>query len=118
MFAVASIFKISQNVGLNLKISEYLKKHLIFVPPHHLLNSFLAWKLSRNWVKAIFIFYIGLLKTLQKGDVYFKAGYGILSPIFIPFVQMTWKLDIVEGLDASLRYQSFKAQLQYFVCQF
>ena len=24
----------------------------------------------------------------------------------------------MEGLDASLRYQSFKAQLQYFVCQF
>ena len=50
--------------------------------------------------------------------MYLEAGYGILSPIFIFFVQMTWKIDIVEGLDASLRYQSFKAQLQYFVRQF
>ena len=50
--------------------------------------------------------------------MYLEAGYGILSPIFILFVQMTWKIDIVEGLDASLRYQRFKAQLKYFVRQF
>ena len=46
-----------------------------------------------------------------------EAGFGILAPIFQIFVQMTWKNDIAEGLDASLSYQSFKAQLQYFVCQ-
>ena len=50
--------------------------------------------------------------------MYLEAGYGILSPIFILFVKMTWTIDIVEGLDASLRYQSSKAQLQYFVFQF
>ena len=32
--------------------------------------------------------------------VYLKAGYGMLAPIFIFFVQMTWKY-ITEGLDAS-----------------
>jgi len=31
---------------------------------------------------------------------------------------MSWKIDIVEGLDASFRYLSFKAHLQYFVYQF
>ena len=32
-------------------------------------------------------------------------------PFLGVFFQMTGKIDIVEGLDASLRYQSFKAQL-------
>ena len=36
-----------------------------------------------------------------KGDVYLEAGYGIFAPIFRFFVQMTWKNDIAEGLDAS-----------------
>ena len=59
-----------------------------------------------------------LWPILNKGDVYLEAGYGVLSPFFIFSVQMTWKIDIVEGLDASLWYQSFKAQLQYFASQF
>ena len=38
---------------------------------------------------------------LNKWGVYLEAGYGILSTIFRFFVQMTWKINIVEGLDAS-----------------
>ena len=53
-----------------------------------------------------------------KGGVYLEACYGISAPIFRFFVQMFWKIVIVEGLDASLRYQSFKTQLQYFVGHF
>ena len=49
----------------------------------------------------------------RKGDVYLESGYGILSPIF--FVQITWKIDIVEGLDASLRCISFKPYLLTFI---
>ena len=50
-----------------------------------------------------------------KGGMYLGAGAGyvILAPIFRFFVWMTWKIDIAEGLDASLRYQSFKIQLQH-----
>ena len=42
-------------------------------------------------------------ETVQhsKGGVYLGAGYGILASIFRFFVQMTWKINIVEGLDAS-----------------
>ena len=43
-----------------------------------------------------------------KGGVHLEAGYGILAPIFRFFVQLTWKNDIAEGLDGSLRCQSFK----------
>ena len=50
--------------------------------------------------------------------MYLEAGYGILAPIYIFFVRMTWKIYIVKGLDASLKYQSFKTQLQYFVGHF
>ena len=40
----------------------------------------------------------------MKGAVYLGAGYGILGPSFRGgFVWMTWKIDITEGLDASLR---------------
>ena len=38
-----------------------------------------------------------------KGDVPLEAGHGILAAISMFFVQMTWKIGIVEALYASLR---------------
>ena len=55
---------------------------------------------------------------MEQRGVYLEPGHGILASIRRYFVQITWKIDIVEGSDASVRYHSFKAQLQYFVCQF
>ena len=34
------------------------------------------------------------------------------------FIWMIWKIDITEGLNASLIYQSFKTQLQHLICPF
>ena len=41
----------------------------------------------------------------NKGGVYLGAGYGILASIFRLFVWITWKTDIVEAFDVSLRCQ-------------
>ena len=47
----------------------------------------------------------------MKGDVLLEAGHGILVVISMFFVQITWKIGIVEALYASLRGWSFKTQL-------
>ena len=43
------------------------------------------------------------IKGKEEGGVHLKVGYGILAPKFRFFVQMTWKIEIVECLDAFLR---------------
>ena len=40
---------------------------------------------------------------MEQRGVYLEPGHGILASIRRYFVQITWKIDIVEGLEASLR---------------
>ena len=54
----------------------------------------------------------------KKGGVYLEACHLILPPIFLFFIQITWKIYITKGLDAVLIYQSFKTQLKNFICNF
>ena len=53
-----------------------------------------------------------------KGGVQLEAGHGILAPIFTIFVWKLWKVNIAEGMYASLSSHSFKFQLQHFIQYF
>ena len=59
-------------------------------------NQFSALSIGLNFTKTLegrpgcfALALILLFVVTDKGDVYLEAGYGILSPIFIFFVQMT-----------------------------
>ena len=68
---------------------------------HHLHPVF---RVHLEWDMMIMVLIgKGLRLLCQKGGVYSEDGHEILAPNFIFLVRMTWKVDIVEGLDASLR---------------
>ena len=103
------------NIGLGGGGVEIGSSFTNFFDPKFLLNQiFLGSKIILE-PKELNFWSCCLKSWLDpKGGVYLGAGYGILAPIFIFFVQMTWKIDIVEALDASLRCQSFKTPLPTF----
>ena len=58
------------NIGTIMKSLWYLYCDIGIISPQFMLNI-LAWKLSRNWGKTLFVkSYIGLLKNVQYGWLY------------------------------------------------
>ena len=73
-----------------------------------MLPSPLCFYWLTDWLTLIIWRGASPLKNMNcfKGGIYLEAGYGILAPNFCFFVRMIWKIDIVEGFDASIRCQS------------